>query len=35
VIYLFFDRLAARARLRFPRRVESMAPASLPGQIGA
>jgi multidrug efflux pump len=35
VIYLFFDRLAARARLRFPRRIESVAPASGPGEIGA
>jgi multidrug efflux pump len=35
VIYLFFDRLAARARLRFPRRIESVAPTSHPGQIGA
>jgi multidrug efflux pump len=34
VIYLFFDRLAARARLRFPRRIESVAPASGPGEIG-
>jgi len=35
VIYLFFDRLAARVRLRFPRHIESVAPASGPGEIGA
>jgi multidrug efflux pump len=35
VIYLFFDRLAARARQRFPRRIESAATASGPGEIGA
>jgi multidrug efflux pump len=35
VIYLFFDRLAARARRRFPRRHEGGVEGGRPGEIGA
>jgi multidrug efflux pump len=35
VIYLFFDRLAARARRRFPRRHEDGVEGRRPGEIGA
>jgi multidrug efflux pump len=35
VIYLFFDRLAARARRRFPRRHEGGVEGRRPGEIGA
>jgi multidrug efflux pump len=35
VIYLFFDRLAARARRRFPRRHEGGVEGRPPGEIGA